>query len=135
MFYARVADELAFPALQQLALRDGRLQDISFLSRAQGLRKLNFLFCRELRNIAVLTELHELRSISLQCSDVQDLKPLAVLSDSLRELNLRDCSSVQDISALSGLEMLRELDLIGTRVVDIEPLRRLSRELVKLLLP
>ena len=51
VFYARVTDELTFPALQQLVLSDPWLKDISFLRKAKGLFNLKFLFCRDLRNI------------------------------------------------------------------------------------
>jgi Leucine-rich repeat (LRR) protein len=77
-----------------------------------------------LQDVAPLSDLTRLHTLSLDGTQVTDLAPLSDLIG-LRMLFLRD-TQVSDLAPLSGLTGLQMLELSGTKMSDLAPLSSLT---------
>ena len=76
------------------------------------------------RDLTPLTDLSDLRALTLHSDDVDDLSPLASLHQ-LTSLTVVS-NKVKDLSPLAGLNHLEGLALSGEQISDISPLSRLT---------
>ncbi len=118
------AAALAGLPLTELALVNGRIADVSFLSQLPDLTRLD-LAQNRIEDISALGGLAGLTDLNLRFNRVEDLSPLANLAQ-LRSLNLGG-NEVGDISPLTGLSALTDLRLFSNRLADISGLARLSQ--------
>lgn len=96
------------------------LRDLSLVSG-----EIEFIQALKLGSLAPLSGLHALQQLSLEETDVTDVRPLAGLKQ-LRRLSLHH-SQVIDVQPLHSLDAMEDLDLSCTRIADLRPLRALKR--------
>jgi Leucine-rich repeat (LRR) protein len=98
---------------------DSGLSSITALARLTDLRELS-LERNQVEDLASLTNLRKLRKLSLASTLPGDLRPLANLTG-LEQLFL-SFSHLDDISPLANLTTLTELFLANNQIADITPL-------------
>ena len=113
--------------LRVLGLCNCGIEDLSALSTLTGLESLDMGDWvsgedeyGEVRDIACLAGLTNLRKLELFCQDIDDLTPLAGLT-ALESLDISG-TRVADLTPLAGLTALETLHIGGTRVTDLTPL-------------
>ncbi|MBI3396137.1 MAG: hypothetical protein HY042_09910 [Spirochaetia bacterium] len=104
---------------------DGRVKDVSPLSKIKSLQKLD-LYETHVSSLASFEKLKQIEKLDLYGSGVSDLKPLSGLK-SLKTLRLGNCPDVSDIQPLATLPKLESLDLSHTGVVDLSPVKKMKK--------
>ncbi|KAL0221877.1 hypothetical protein RCL1_001731 [Eukaryota sp. TZLM3-RCL] len=151
--------------LTSLSLYDVDVTDFSPLSTFKGLTELSLDECTQFPNlisgdisnaldsnritdISFLSTCIKLKSLSFDRSEVADLSPLSLLSNTLRSLSLNNSlfpnlcqlsnfkqleflslnsNNITDICPLSSLQNLTNLSLYNTKVSDLSSLQYLSK--------
>ena len=125
--------------LTELRLESGELEfilnlpirDLAPLSDLNELKVLSLehatlgVGAAQVGDLSALTPLTGLERLKLHASSVRDVWPLAKLVR-LEDLDL-SCTAVSDIAPLTTLGGLKRLDLTATRVRDVRSLAALSR--------
>jgi Leucine-rich repeat (LRR) protein len=111
------------PWIWVLNFFDANLNDLAPLSGLSALQSLS-LNGTQVSDLSPLSGLSALQSLSLNGTQVRDVSPLSGLS-TLQRLSLKS-TQVIDVSPLSGLSALQDLDLKGTPVSDVSPLSDLA---------
>ena len=106
-----------------LDLGGSRIKDLSLLHEAPDLKSLNLNWNR-LSDLTPLTKLTSLTVLELGYNELADLSPLAGIQ-SLRSLNLFQ-NPISDLKPLAGLVNLTQLNLMDTDVSDVSPLAGLT---------
>ncbi|KAL0209613.1 hypothetical protein RCL1_008451 [Eukaryota sp. TZLM3-RCL] len=145
-------------ALKSLNLSDIDVRNISEISKFPNLEtldlsnvKLGYNSYRQIvrvNDISFLSTCIKLKSLSLDRSEVADLSPLSLLSNTLRSLSLNNSlfpnlcqlssfkqleflslnnNNITDICPLSSLQNLTNLSLYNTKVSDLSSLQYLSK--------
>lgn len=113
-----------WPQLRSLSLSNAGIRSLLPLKPLAGLEKLNLSYCRNVSELAPLTQLRALRELNLFRTRVRDLHPLSQLT-SLRKLNL-DGTGATDCKALAGLTRLETLNISNSKITDLTPLAGLQ---------
>src|SRR5204862_131358 len=108
---ARYRNPLAFPAVREQLLEDGKLPDWCPLG--------------SIRDLGPLSGLKQLQSLDLAGAQVTDLGPLSGLAQ-LQSLELTG-SQVSDLGPLRRLTQLQSLAVAGTKMSDLGPLSGLTQ--------
>ncbi len=110
--------------LKDLSLEVPSLEDISFLSQHQSIRRLR-LTNTNVSDISPLASLPNLESVKLDNTQVNDISPLTKLDKTLEALTL-DNTPVEDFSPFAKLTNLRSLSQSGTSFSDPRQLPKLD---------
>ena len=101
------------------------VSDISVVGSLSNLVVLNLGFMqREITGISAISNLTNLKSLSLYQADIGDISMFGNLTG-LETLNLTACN-ISDIGPLSNLTNLKELELYANNISDLSPLRNLT---------
>ena len=104
---------------------NSEIADITGLEHALNLERLIIHKGNKIRDMTPLSDLTQLRLLSLHQTQIRDITPLASLT-ALETLVL-NISQVNDIKALSGLTQLKTLEMFNNQVSDITPLAGLKQ--------
>jgi Leucine-rich repeat (LRR) protein len=99
------------------------LQEILGIHRHKRLVEID-VFNKQFFDLQPISDLQGLRSLSLWCTEVDNIEPIANLQ-SLELLNL-NCTQVRNLEPISGMRSLRVLSLIGVKATDFSPIFRSS---------
>ena len=99
------------------------VKDITLLSRLHDLRHAELAEC-QLTDITPLGGLSKLEVISINRNEVSDISPIAGLSN-LRAFSAME-TPVRDITPLQRLTKLEVLELMNTEIDDVSPLANLD---------
>ncbi|KAL0217363.1 hypothetical protein RCL1_007944 [Eukaryota sp. TZLM3-RCL] len=102
---------------------DSSSSDYSFLSACTELRSLTLDYS-DIDNLSSLSLLHKLVLLSLKATRVTNLTPLSMLHE--LQVLLLDGTSVSDLFPLSSIHSLERLSLYNTGVYDLWPLKNLN---------
>ena len=111
------------PELEELAISDMELEDLSFLEYFPQLKILSVWDCG-LEDISGIEYQRELREITFSGNVIGDFDPLKNCKK-VESLTLA-YSEIKDISFLTSLPELREVDFHSNQVADLSPLRSMT---------
>lgn len=112
------------PAFRNLGAQGSALQDISALSAAVNIERIDL---REslIRDLSGLEGLSKLEELDLRATALSDLSPLVDLP-SLKRLDLSD-TQVEDLSPLAGLTSVETMSLSRIPATDLGPLAAMDQ--------
>ena len=113
--------------LKELCLISSYIPNLDFLRQLSSLEKINISACNfqsELINISSLSNLNNLKFISLILLRIKDISALASL-ENVEELNLSG-NLIDNIQSLKNFSTLKKLNLMKNQINDIRALRKLS---------
>jgi hypothetical protein len=123
----KLTDLIPLNGLSRLDLSWSRVEDLDLtpLTGFTQLAELRLAHCYGVSDITPLSDLTNMRKLSLRSASVTDITPVSGLTN-LVKLDIA-WSHVGDIAPLSGLTNLVELDVLATRVTDISSLDHLTQ--------
>lgn len=126
--YSEELSIISLTAESSRKLRDAELAGKSALDEVGNLTCLETLYVMgsksTISNISPLSNLKNMKALSLYKVDASDISPLAGLTK-LKFLDISDVP-VSDIAPLTNLKDLVQLSLHNTNVSDISPLRQMT---------
>ena len=111
--------------LKELKLEETTLEDTSQFGTLINLEKLYIGYCKYLTEVNGLEELHLLKHIGLQHSQINTIKNIH-LNNNIYSMNLKN-SGIQKISDLDRYPNLSTLELAGNPISKIEGLSTLKK--------
>ncbi|TCJ79622.1 UNVERIFIED_ORG: LPXTG-motif cell wall-anchored protein [Bacillus cereus] len=116
-------DLLKIKSLIVVEAKSKGIQDVSGLEYMTNLENL-MLEEVKLENIHFISDLRQLKSVSITYGELKDIGPLAEL-EHIEGLSLRN-NKISDLSPLSQMKKIKMLDLNSNDIKDIKPLFKLT---------
>ena len=108
-----------FLKVKRLHLSDGKLKDISLLSKLVAVEDLN-LGRNKLGDLGPLSGLKSINTLNLSGNQITDLRPIEAL-ENIESLDISG-NQISDISGLEKMQNLKGLKMGGNRIIDLSAL-------------
>ena len=122
-FEGELTDEV-LTKLDYLDLSGEGLTDLSPLSKFKGLKELDLNLNLFLEDLKPLSDLKQLRRLSVRAGKISDIKPLSALTN-MEVLDL-STNQIEDLAPLKGLKKLEVLHINGSKLSRLDPLHGLT---------